>query len=275
MTVTLSLSAQTATSLFLKSDRVQMEEIVSEEGNMYKKVGHHGPAVENCAMALRIYFNDSGAVDVYSKSGERMELMEYLWYPNVEQQAQEGAGCDEYRVGKTVGLGGIALWDRTLDQEVKLVATEGRTARVGKTRRGSYAEMISYGVPYEGGKVDISLRIDVFDGSRFARVTATSLGGEKVCFLTGVNYHPTCRTGAKPGRLWAWGIHPADVSQNPIPIGGGMMYDSSVFPSLTQTEDMLQIISKPRRKVHTLIVSASDKEKDLGNAEAFSALLER
>ena len=79
--------AQTAKSLFLKSDGKQVTKIFSELGNEYKTVGHHGPAVENAYMALRIYFNDSGAIDVYSKTGRGMELEKYGWYPTeVEQE---------------------------------------------------------------------------------------------------------------------------------------------------------------------------------------------
>ena len=79
-----NLSAQTAKSLFWRSDSLQVSEIVSETGDQYRKVGHHGPAVENSHLALRIYFNDSGAIDLYSKSGRGMELERYLWYPSAE-----------------------------------------------------------------------------------------------------------------------------------------------------------------------------------------------
>ena len=101
-------NAQTASSLFWRADSLQRKEIVSEQAVQYNFVGHHGPAVENSRCALRIYFNDSGAIDVYSKSGAQMELLKYHWYPTEKQMAEEGAGCDEYLVGRTVGLGGIA-----------------------------------------------------------------------------------------------------------------------------------------------------------------------
>ena len=158
--------AQTAKSLFWKKDGIQVEEIVSEKADQYNKVGHHGPAVENPYMALRIYFNDSGAIDVYSKSGRGMELEKYRWYPDSLARAAYGAGCDEYMVGKTVGLGGIALWDG--EKVVRLAATKGRTARVGDTKNGSYAEMIAYGVPYNGDSLDVSIRIDMKAKSREA-----------------------------------------------------------------------------------------------------------
>lgn len=264
--------AQTARSLFMRSDSLEVEEIVSPEPVIYNKVGHHGPAVENYASAFRLYFNDSGAIDVYSKSGRQMELEKYLWYPTERQQAEEGAGCDEYMVGKTVGLGGIALWDG--EKEVKLEA-ERRTGRVGATRRGSFAEIIAYGVPYKGDKVDISMRIDVRDRSRVARVTARELNGRKVQFLTGVNYHPGHTVGmARRGRLWTWGTHPADVSQDPIPLGAAIFYRPCRFGAPEQTQDMLRIISKPARRIRTRIVAASTKEEELGTLERFRDFVE-
>ena len=89
-----TLDAQTAHSLFGRADSLQVNEIISEVGNQFNKVGHHGPAVENSHMALRIYFNDSGAIDVYSKAGGKMELLKYKWYPSKEDQLKDGCGND-------------------------------------------------------------------------------------------------------------------------------------------------------------------------------------
>lgn len=259
--------AQTATSLFWRSDSLQVSEIISETGDLYRKVGHHGPAVENSHMALRIYFNDSGAIDLYSKSGRGMELLKYLWYPSAEEQ--EIAGCDAYIVGKTVGMGGIALWDG--EKEVKLTATKGRTARAGDTKKGAFVEMIAYGVPYKGDIVDISIRIDVTDKSREAVVTATELSGRKVCFLTGVNYHEGQRVASGEGYLSVWGMHPAkDLS---IPVGAGLKFSDKDFPTMDKTEDMLRIISRPTSQVRTRLVGASVKEAELNNAKRFEAYM--
>ena len=260
-------SAQTETSLFFRSDSVQVSEIVSDSPDQYKKVGHHGPAVENPWYALRIYFNDSGAIDLYSKSGKQMELRKYLWYPTQEQQENEGAGCDEYRVGKTVGLGGIALWDK--DHEVKLAA-ERRTARVGKIRGGSFAEMISYGVPYRGRKVDVSVRIEMTDKSRKAKIIASVVSGGRVQFVTGLNYHAGEYVQAGWGAIGTWGIHPADVSENPIEVGAGMMYDPDDFRGVPDSlDDMVRLVSKPCRKLVTTVVAASVKEDELNTPEKF------
>ena len=261
--------AQTASSLFLRSDSSQVKEIVSEKADMYKKVGHHGPAVENSHMALRIYFNNSGAIDLYSKNGRGMELLKYKWYPTEKDQEENGAGCDEYMVGKTVGFGGIALWDG--ESEVKLVATGGRTARVGDTSKGSYAEMIAYGVPYKGDTVDISIRIDMFAKKREATVTATELSGKKVQFLTGVNYHEGERVSMGEGWVSVWGVHPANVSVDPKPVGAAILYNAKKFESVTKTENMVRLVSFPASSVSTKLIGASTKEAELNSAKRFEA----
>lgn len=264
-------SAQTASSLFLRSDSLQIKEIVSEQANMYKLVGHHGPAVENSHMALRIYFNDSGAIDLYSKSGRGMELLKYKWYPTQAQQEESGAGCDEYMVGKTVGFGGIALWDG--EKEIKLKATKGRTARVGDTSKGSYAELIAYGVPYKDDTVDVSIRVDVYVKNRTARVTATELSGKKVQFLTGINYHEGETVVIGESYAYVWGVHPANVSENPKPVGAGIRFNSKKFESVTKTENMVRLVSLPASSVTTNLTGASTKEAELNTAKRFGAYM--
>lgn len=264
-------SAQTAKSLFWRSDSLQVAEIVSETGDQYRKVGHHGPAVENSHMALRIYFNDSGAIDLYSKSGRGMELERYLWYPSAEMRENAGAGCDAYIVGKTVGLGGIALWDG--EKEVKLVATKGRTARVGDTKKGSFTEVIAYGVEYRGDLIDISIRIDMSAKSREAVLTATELSGKKVQFLTGVNYHPQQKVTYGEGYISVWGTHPA--KELSMPVGAGIKFSAKDFPTVEKTDDMVRAISKPVGQVKTSLVGASVKEAELNNAKRFGTYMSK
>ena len=262
---------RTASSLFFRRDSLQVPEIVTDEVVQYRNVGHHGPAVEDAGAAYRIYFNDSGAIDLYSKSGEQMELREYLWYPTEKQQAEEGAGCDEYLVGKTVGLGGIALWDGK--QEVKLAATKSRTARAGETEEGSFAEIVSYGVKCGKRLYDISLRVDVFNGSRVAKVTATELNGKKIRFLTGVNYHPGESVTVGEGYAAVWGVHPADVSQDPAPLGAAILFDPALFPMVDRTGDMVRLVSRPAMTVSTRIMAASTKEKGIDTEERLLAFV--
>ena len=267
----LTLDAQTAHSLFWRKDSLQVNEVVSEIGNQFNKVGHHGPAVENSHMALRIYFNDSGAIDAYSKVGGQMELLEYKWYPSKEVQQSCGVGNDHYIVGKTVGLGGIALWDG--EKEIKLVATKGRTARAGSTKKGSYAEMVAYGVEYRGGTVDISIRVDVDERHREAYVTATELNGHKVQFFTGVNFHEGQTLFTGKDYIGVWGVHKGDKAPIPVEIGAGLWFRTKDFSPVERAGNMLRVISRPTSKIKTKIVASSVKEQDINTIEKFEEYL--
>ncbi len=257
--------AQTASSLFWKSDSLQVSEVVSETADLYNELGHGGPAVENSHMILRMLFNDSGSVDLYSKRGRGMELARYGWYSTAEQQELDGAGADAYEVGNTVGCGGFALWDG--EKEVKLVATRGRTARAGDTKKGSYVEMIAYGVEYMGDMVDIMVRIEMNVKSRIASVSAKELSGKKVRFLTGVNYHEGQKILMEKKHVTVWGIHP--VEGQAFPVGAAVMFSDKDFPTVEKTDEMVRAISVPLAEVKTKIMAASTKEAELNSAKRF------
>jgi hypothetical protein len=266
MLIASNASAQTAKSLFWVADSLQVEQIVSDISDCCEAVGHCGPAVENSHIALRLMFNDSGAIDLYSKTGRGMELQRYLWYPSAE--AHEMSGCDAYVTGETLGLGGIALWDGK--NVVNLQATGGRTAKVGETKKGSYAEIIAYGVEYMGEKVDVSIRVDVTAKSRDAVVTASELSGKKVQFVSGVNHYQGQKVTVGEGCISVWGPHPIEDS---FPIGAGIRFSVKDFPVLERAEDMVRIISKPLSQVKTTIVGASVKEAELNSAKRFETYM--
>lgn len=259
-------------SLFSRSDSLQVDRIFSPGGNEFKTVGHHGPAVENKYMALRFYFDSRGAIDVYSKSGRiDGELGRWLWYPPVEAQTNDGAGCDEYYVGKTLGLGGVRLWNGK--EEIRLKTGAGRLCKVGRTDDGAFMEMISYRVAYQEDTIDLSVRVDVFESDRWATLTVKELSGKPLRFVTGVNYHPGSEVRKGDGWTAVWGEHPADVSGNPAPIGGALRFDSSEFPETEDTGSYIRLISVPLSSFSTRIAAASVKEDELNTAERFFAFV--
>ena len=261
------LFAQTDVSLFWRKDSVQRAEIISPEGILYSQLGHHGPAIENMYMGLRLYFNHSGAIDVYSKQKPGLELEKAHWYPSIKMQQEQGFGCDEYKVGSTVGLGGVNLWDG--EKAIALTATKGRIASVSKNKNGSGIEMLAKGIAYKGDTVDILIRISVKNKERYAQVEAKCVSGQKVQFVTGINRHPGNSVINRDGRIAVWGRHPADVSQSPILIGGGMKYKPSDFAQKRVVADAIQLISKPARKIKTTIVSAGERETILNTEQRF------
>ena len=263
---------KTDVSLFMRSDSLQQDEISATSGDLYKTIGHHGPAVENEWMALRIYFSDKAAIDVYSKAKPRLELREKEWYPTAEEQ-KEGWGADYYKVGETVGLGGIRLWDG--EKVVKLNPVSNRTARVVKEPTSSYMEMLSEGVPYKGEKVDILVRVTVYSGERNAKVEAFALCDEPVQFVTGVNYHKGGEIYRNDGLIATWGVHPEDVAAEIVAIGAAIMYNPADF---VQTEDdgtQFLLISQPCKQLKTWISSACAREPEVNTMKKFISFLEK
>ena len=75
------------------------------------------------------------------------------------------------------------------------------------------------------------------------------------------------------GYMAAWGVHPADVVKNPLPIGGALRYDARKISRTSKTADMLMVVSKPARRLRTRIVAACSKEKEINNRDAFVAFV--
>ena len=264
-----SAKGQTAYSLFRLSDSLQVNEVVLDQAVCSGLLGHEGPAVENSHMALRLCLDGTGAIDVFSKSARGMELRHYLWNTTPGQQDTLLVGGDGYSVLETLGLGGVALWDG--ENKVALHACKELKARVGDTKKGSFAEVIYYGVPYMGDRVDVSVRIDMTIKSREAIVSASELSGKKVMFLTGVNRHKGQRVTLSDGIISVWGPHPGQ--ENAFAIGAGMKYSVKDFPTVNKTEDMIMIISKPISGIATSVVSGSVKEAELNSAKRFEAYM--
>ncbi len=259
---------RTDVSLFMKKLlEKQLSEVYSESGDMYKTLGHHGPAIENEFLAFRIYFNYKAAIDVYSKTRPGMELAQAKWYTTPEQQKQ-GWGADYYKVGETVGLGGVRLWDGEKVQYLDPVSE--RYARIVKEGGVSFIEMISKGVPFKERKVDILVRLTVYSGIREAKVEAIALSDENVQFVTGLNYHEGQQTIWEDNYLLTWGEHPEDVAAEKVEVGGAIWFNSDDF--VNRTDDGLQklLISKPAKRIEYWISSANAREAELNNFKIFN-----
>jgi len=262
---------KTDISLMWKDSVKQESQISSATGNLYKQLEHHGPAVENEWLGLRFYFDYKVAIDVYNKTRPGLELKEAKWYPTPEQQ-KEGWGADQYKVNKTVGLGGVRLWDG--EKEVFLDPVSKRTARVRKEATISYMEMLSEDVPYKGDTIDILVRATVYSGVRAAKVEAFAFCDKPVQFFTGVNYHSTTATKQGDNYVCTWGIHPEDVAAFQVNIGSGLVYNPFDFESVNKGESQYVLISKPTKYLETWITSSSEKEGELNTMEKFIDYLE-
>lgn len=265
--------AQNMTDISLRwkgSDKQECS-IESETGDLYRQLDHHGPAIENEWLGLRLYFDHKVSVDVYNKTRKALELAAAGWYPTIEQQ-KEGWGADQYKVGSTVGLGGVRLWDG--EKEVFLNPVSKRTAKVKKEANISYMEMLSEGIPYKGDTLDILVRVTVFSGIREAKVEAFAFSRQPVQFFTGVNYHEGTATKQGNNYISTWGIHPEDVAAFQLNIGAAIIFNPNDFASIIKGKHQFEMVSKPTKYLATWITSACEKEDELNTMESFIKYLE-
>ena len=92
----------TAVSLAMKDEGVQVATVQAADGDLYRQLLHHAPAVENKWAAYRIYFNQHLSVDILSKFQPRLELAEGQWYGGGRDPDDRVAGirrrtCDQDR----------------------------------------------------------------------------------------------------------------------------------------------------------------------------------
>jgi hypothetical protein len=263
------LAAQNGTdvSLFFKNDSNHyLNEVSSVSGDLFNILGHHGPAVENEWIGLRIYFDKKAAIDVYSKTKPGLELKGARWYPTAYQQ-KEGWGADYYKAGETVGLGGIRLWDGK--KVVPLEPVSRRYARVVKEATGSYMEMLSEDIPYKNGKVDILVRVTVFPKIRNAKVEAFALTDNDVQFVTGINHHKNQKVIVDEHFIMTWGFHPEDVAAENVELGAAIIFDKNDYLNKIDDGQQHLLISKPTRILEYWITSANAKEPVINDLDKF------
>lgn len=257
----------TDVSLFLRSDSTTyLQEVSSDSGDLYRELGHHGPAIENEWLAIRYYFDKKAAIDVYSKAKPGLELAEYKWYPTTQQQL-DGKGADYYKVGPTVGLGGIRLWDG--ENVLPLDPVSKRTATVVKEGSISYLEMLSEDVSYLNGTVDILVRVTVYSGFRKAKVEAYALSDNDVEFVTGINYHPGQDVVIEDDCVFAWGLHPEDVAAEQVELGSAIFINTEDYSQTMDDGNQHIFISKPARYLSLWISSANGKEPFVNTLDRF------
>lgn len=264
--------AQTDVSLFFKKgDQKQLEYVESESGSLYGKLGHHGPAIENPWYGLRLYFSKKTAIDVYSKAQRRMELKEKQWYPAKNEQ-REGWGADYYKVGNTVGLGGIKLWEK--GKIVDLHPVSNRSAGVKHYGDSASMEMISYGIPYSGKEVDISVRVTVYADRRQSKVEAKCLSGDKVHFVTGINFFDRLEVIKTDDYIATWGIHPEDVAAEKVEVGAAIFIPPGNIFEIQKLEKQYILVSDQRQGIAFEITSANRREAGINSMKDFLDLFE-
>jgi len=259
-------------SLFFKKYGKQENLITSDKGNLYLKLGHHGPAIENLWVAYRVYFKNLGSVDIFSKFEPRLALKATKWYPSKAQKS-ENYGSDNFSAGNTVGLGGTKLWDG--EDFISLGPVSKRSAEVELNDTMAQIRMTSYSVPYQGQLLDILFSLSCFSNERHAIIEVKELNGIPVQFATGIAAYSNVEIEKTQSAVMAWADYKSHERHAVFNLGTALIYNPDEFEEERKHGDEYLLISKPTSYLRYVITSSNDKEASpLNNYAAFKVYVD-
>lgn len=164
----------------------ERDTLCSFKDDMYRKLHHHGPAIESELAAYRVYFDKKHTIDTYGKKRPQLELRRSMWYPTDEQLAA-GFGHDNLRVFGSIGVGVLKGWSPT-EGMLHIADFERREARVlAKGPVRAIMEMRVEGWNYGGRKIAMTSRYILYAGHSDVQVENRLEGDfEGLLFTTGV-----------------------------------------------------------------------------------------
>lgn len=164
----------------------ERDTLYSFKDDMYRKLHHHGPAIESEKAAYRVYFDKKQTIDTYGKKRPQLELRHSMWYPTDEQLAA-GFGHDNLRVFGSIGVGVLKGWDPEQGM-LHITDFERREARVlAKGPVRAIMEMRVEGWNHGGRRIAMTSRYILYAGHSDVRVENRLEGDcEGLLFTTGV-----------------------------------------------------------------------------------------
>ncbi|MBQ8915575.1 MAG: DUF4861 family protein [Alistipes sp.] len=164
----------------------ERDTLFSFKDDMYRKLHHHGPAIESERAAYRVYFDKKQTIDTYGKKQEQLELRRSMWYSTPEQLA-EGFGHDNLRVFGSIGVGVLKGWDaeQGMPHITDFKRREARVVAKGPVR--AIMEMRVEGWRYCGRELNMTSRYIIYAGHSDVVVENRLEGDfEGLTFVTGV-----------------------------------------------------------------------------------------
>ena len=164
----------------------ERDTLFSFKDDMYRKLHHHGPAIESEKAAYRVYFDKKQTIDTYGKKQEQLELRRSMWYSTPEQLA-ENFGHDNLRVFGSIGVGVLKGWDpeKGMPHITDFKRREARVLAKGPVR--AIMEMAVEGWNYCGRELTMTSRYILYAGHSDVQVQNRIEGDfEGLTFVTGV-----------------------------------------------------------------------------------------
>lgn len=165
----------------------EKDTLFSFKDDMYRKLHHHGPAIESEWAAYRVYFDKKQTIDTYGKKQHQLELRKSMWYSTPEQIENEGFGHDNLRVFGSIGVGVLKGWDpeKGMPHITDFKRREARVLAKGPVR--AIMEMEVEGWNYCGREIKMTSRYTIYAGHSDVVVDNFFEGDvEGLTFVTGV-----------------------------------------------------------------------------------------
>ena len=164
----------------------EKDTLFSFKDDMYRKLHHHGPAIESEWAAYRVYFDKKQTIDTYGKKQKQLELRESMWY-STNEQLEAGFGHDNLRVFGSIGVGVLKGWDpeNGMPHITDFKRREARVLAKGPVR--AIMEMEVEGWNYCGREISMTSRYTIYAGHSDVVVDNFFEGDvEGLAFVTGV-----------------------------------------------------------------------------------------
>ena len=164
----------------------EKDTLFSFKDDMYRKLHHHGPAIESEWAAYRVYFDKKQTIDTYGKKLKQLELRESMWY-STNEQLEAGFGHDNLRVFGSIGVGVLKGWDpeNGMPHITDFKRREARVLAKGPVR--AIMEMEVEGWNYCGREISMTSRYTIYAGHSDVVVDNFFEGDvEGLTFVTGV-----------------------------------------------------------------------------------------
>jgi hypothetical protein len=147
-------------------------------------IRYEGPGWESDKVGYRFYLDWRNAIDIFGKLTDTL-VLQHVGLDGFDSYHEPAAwGMDVFKVGKTLGLGSIALWK---NEKVRMVAqTDSVTCRI--VLNGPVESMIEtnyYGWSVDDTKNNLNSRLSIFGGSRVTE-HQLRLEGDGGIFCTGL-----------------------------------------------------------------------------------------
>lgn len=224
-------------------------------------IRYEGPGWESDKVGYRFYLDWRNAIDIFGKLTDTL-VLQHVGLDGFDSYHEAAAwGMDIFKVGKTLGLGSVALWK---NDSVHMVSnTDSVTCRIALN--GPVESMIEtryYGWKVQDTRNDLISRLSIYAGSRVTEHHLI-LKGDGGILCTGLIRDPKAEIILSPEGKdgWAYMATWGCQSLNNDSLGIAILYNTANLERITEDPVNHIVVLKPENHMlHYNLLAAWEKE---------------